>query len=80
MKMEAISFSETSVNFQPATRRYIPEGETLHNHRCEHLKLTVVTKQIKGKNSQKLKSVNARKWEQRSYAVYNINARLVVNL
>jgi hypothetical protein len=28
-------FSETSIDFQRATRRYIPEDSTLHNHRCE---------------------------------------------
>jgi hypothetical protein len=26
------------VDFQHATRRYIPEDRTLHNHRCENLK------------------------------------------
>jgi hypothetical protein len=36
--MEAICSSETSVNFQRTTRRYIPEDSTLHNHRCENLK------------------------------------------
>jgi hypothetical protein len=36
--MEAIFSSETSVDFQRTTRRYIPEGSTLHNHRCENLK------------------------------------------
>jgi hypothetical protein len=30
--------SETSVNFQRTTRRYIPENGTLHIHRCENLK------------------------------------------
>jgi hypothetical protein len=30
--------SETSVDFQRTTRRYIPEGRTLHKHRCENLK------------------------------------------
>jgi hypothetical protein len=31
-------FSETSVDFQQTSRRYIPEDSTLHNHRCENLK------------------------------------------
>jgi hypothetical protein len=31
-------FSETSVNFQQTTRRYIPEDRILHNRRCENLK------------------------------------------
>jgi hypothetical protein len=35
--MEAIFSSETSVDFQRATPRYIPEDSTLHN-RCENLK------------------------------------------
>jgi hypothetical protein len=30
--------SETSFYFQRATRHYIPEDRTLHNHRCENLK------------------------------------------
>jgi hypothetical protein len=36
--MEAICSSVTSVDFQRPTRRSIPEGSTLHNHRCENLK------------------------------------------
>jgi hypothetical protein len=36
--MEAGRSSETSVNFQRATWRYIPEDSTLHNHLCEKLK------------------------------------------
>jgi hypothetical protein len=36
--METTSSSETSVEFQRTTRRYIPEGSTLHKHRCENLK------------------------------------------
>jgi hypothetical protein len=38
LKMEAICSSETSVDTQRTTRRYIPEEDTLHNHRCENLK------------------------------------------
>jgi hypothetical protein len=30
-------FSETPVDTQRTTRRYIPEDGTLHNHRCENL-------------------------------------------
>jgi hypothetical protein len=37
LKMEAICSSETSVETQRTTRRYIPEDGTLHNHRCENL-------------------------------------------
>jgi hypothetical protein len=36
--MEAICSSETSVNTERNARRYIPEDDTLHNHRCENLK------------------------------------------
>jgi hypothetical protein len=36
--MVAICSSETSVDFQRAARRYIPEDSTLYNHRCENLK------------------------------------------
>jgi hypothetical protein len=36
--MEATYSSETSVDNQRSTRRYIPEDGTLHNHRCENLK------------------------------------------
>jgi hypothetical protein len=37
--MEAICSSETSADTQRATRRYIPEDSTLHNHRCGNLKI-----------------------------------------
>jgi hypothetical protein len=36
--MEAVCSSETSVDFQRATRRYISEHTTLPNHRYENLK------------------------------------------
>jgi hypothetical protein len=36
--MEAICSSETSVATHQTTRRYIPEDDTLHNHRCGNLK------------------------------------------
>jgi hypothetical protein len=37
-KQEAICSSETSLDTQRTTWRYIPEDSTLHNHRCENLK------------------------------------------
>jgi hypothetical protein len=37
-KMEATCSSETSLDFQRTTWRYIPEERTLRNHRCENLK------------------------------------------
>jgi hypothetical protein len=36
--MKAICSSETSIDFQRTTRRYIPEDSTLHNHYCKNLK------------------------------------------
>jgi hypothetical protein len=36
--MVATRSSETSVDLQRTTRRYIPEDGTLNNHRCEKLK------------------------------------------
>jgi hypothetical protein len=36
--MEAMCSSETSVETQRTTRRYIPEYSTLHNDRCKNLK------------------------------------------
>jgi hypothetical protein len=36
--MEAMCFSETSVDFQRTTRQYIPEDSALHNHRCENFR------------------------------------------
>jgi hypothetical protein len=38
VKMEATCSSETSVDFQRTTSRYIPDYKVLHNHRCENLK------------------------------------------
>jgi hypothetical protein len=35
--------SETSVDTQRTTRRYIPEDSTLHNHRCENLKSYLIS-------------------------------------
>jgi hypothetical protein len=34
LKKEAMCSSETMVDFQWTTRRYIPEDKTLHNHNC----------------------------------------------
>jgi hypothetical protein len=42
MKIQAVCTSETSVAFQRATGRYIPEDCTLHNHHCENLSPTYV--------------------------------------
>jgi hypothetical protein len=36
--MEATCSSEMSVDTQRTTRRYIPEVDTFHSHRCETLK------------------------------------------
>jgi hypothetical protein len=36
LKMEVICSSETSIDTQRTTGRYIPEGGTLHNHHCEN--------------------------------------------
>jgi hypothetical protein len=38
LMMEAVRTSETSVNFNVTTRRYIPEDSKLHTRRCENLK------------------------------------------
>jgi hypothetical protein len=35
--MEEIFYSETLVDIQRTTRRYVPEDRTLHNHRSENL-------------------------------------------
>jgi hypothetical protein len=49
--MQAVYFSETSVDFQQTTQLYIPEDSTLNNHRCENQKswtLLVFTPRIDG--------------------------------
>jgi hypothetical protein len=38
LKMDEIYSSETSIDFQRITRRYIPEDSTVHNYRFENLK------------------------------------------
>jgi hypothetical protein len=38
LKMEATCSSETSIDFQKITLRFVSEGSTLHNHRWENLK------------------------------------------
>jgi hypothetical protein len=43
LRMEAICSSETSVETQRTTRRYTPEDDTLHNHRCENIKSYSIT-------------------------------------
>jgi hypothetical protein len=43
LKMEATFFSETSVDVQRITRRYIPEDGTLFNLLCESLKSCIFT-------------------------------------
>jgi hypothetical protein len=37
LKMEAMCYSETSVDFERTARRYIPEDSTFHNYRCVNL-------------------------------------------
>jgi hypothetical protein len=39
LKMEAVCFSKTSVEFQWTKRRWIAEDSSLHNHHCENLKI-----------------------------------------
>jgi hypothetical protein len=36
--VEATCFSETTIDSQRTTRRYIPEDRNLHNHRGENLR------------------------------------------
>jgi hypothetical protein len=40
LMIEAVHTSETSVNFNVTTRRYIPEDSKLHTRRLENLNLT----------------------------------------
>jgi hypothetical protein len=42
LKREVTCSSETSVDFQRTTRRYIPEDIIFHNHRCEGLKSYII--------------------------------------
>jgi hypothetical protein len=42
LKMEAICSSESSVDFQRTTRRYITEYRTLRHHHCENLKSNIL--------------------------------------
>jgi hypothetical protein len=48
--MEATCSSETSTDFQRTTRRYIPDNNILHNHRCENLKSYIVISKKQNKN------------------------------
>jgi hypothetical protein len=43
LMMEAVRTSETSVNFNVTTRRYIPEDSKLHTRRRENLKSQTAT-------------------------------------
>jgi hypothetical protein len=36
LKIEVMCSSETSVDFQQTTQRYIPEDRTVHNHWCDN--------------------------------------------
>jgi hypothetical protein len=51
--MEAVHISETSVNFNVITLRYIPEDSTLHTRRRENLK-SHITSQLTIKLTTKL--------------------------
>jgi hypothetical protein len=42
LMMEAVRTSETSVNFNVITQRYIPEDSELHTRRRENLKCNVL--------------------------------------
>jgi hypothetical protein len=44
--MEVLRSSETSVEFQRSTRRYIPEDRALHNHHCESLKSYILHSEL----------------------------------
>jgi hypothetical protein len=48
LKMVATCSSETSVDFQRTTQRYIPEDRTVHNHCCEKLKSYILTEDFGG--------------------------------
>jgi hypothetical protein len=55
--MNAICSSETSVDSQRSTGRYIPEDGTLHNHLCENLKsYNTVNMLIKGISNRQVDS------------------------
>lgn len=41
LKMKAVRWSETSVNFKQTIRRHVPGDSILHNHRCENTRSTV---------------------------------------
>jgi hypothetical protein len=40
--VETVYSSEMLVDFYRTTRRYIPEDSTLHNHRCENLRSSII--------------------------------------
>jgi hypothetical protein len=62
LKMEAACSSETSVDIQRTTRRYIPEDRTLLNHGCENLRSY--------KWKQKCKTVHRRIMEKETWHPY----------
>jgi hypothetical protein len=43
LMMEAVRTSETSVNFNMTTRRFIPEDSKLHTRRRENLKSQILS-------------------------------------
>jgi hypothetical protein len=48
LKMEVTCSSETSVDFQRTTQRYIPKDRNIHNHRCEDFKSYILTEDFGG--------------------------------
>jgi hypothetical protein len=52
--MKVTCSSETTVDFQRTTRLFIPEGRTIHNHRCENLRkyLPVIKQNLEVENSE----------------------------
>jgi hypothetical protein len=38
LKMEAVCSSKSFIRIYQSTQRYIPEGSTIHSHRCKNLK------------------------------------------
>jgi hypothetical protein len=52
LKMEAVCYSETSVDTQRTTRHYIQENCTFHNHRCENLKPYITLKRLHSRVTQ----------------------------
>jgi hypothetical protein len=61
LHFQALCSSETSVDFQRTTRRYIPEDSALNNRRCETLK-SYVNKYVKEYVPVQRHSVVASNW------------------